>query len=55
MSCADVRINARAGGSQPPALAHGEGKKMGDGFVYAMGADELGNLVKIGWSDAPER
>jgi DNA-binding transcriptional ArsR family regulator len=28
---------------------------MGDGFVYVMGADELGNRVKIGWSDAPER
>ncbi|MFE0472386.1 GIY-YIG nuclease family protein [Streptomyces sp. NPDC058947] len=28
---------------------------MGDGFVYVMGADELGSQVKIGWSDAPER
>lgn len=28
---------------------------MGDGYVYVVGADELGNRVKIGWSDNPER
>lgn len=28
---------------------------MGDSFVYVMGSSELGNRVKIGWSEAPER
>lgn len=28
---------------------------MGQGFVYVMGSTELGSVVKIGWSGAPEK